>query len=228
LSHTIYIAMTASVTIHCRDVVKRYGDHVALDHIDLAIETGTSLGLLGKSGAGKSTLLRIIAGLDDPTAGSVAFAADDSGTALVPKIGMVFQNLSLWPHLSARQHIEAVLHHLGRSERRTRAELSLDEMKLPRRAWDRPPGELSGGEAQRLAIARALVIDPNVLLFDEPLAHVDEDLRNELVELLEGIVRSRSVTTIYVTHSPSEARRMADRIAVIEQGRLKQIDAPGC
>jgi len=217
--------MPANVTIQCRGVTKRFGDRLVLDRVDLTIGAGSRLGLLGKSGAGKSTLLRIIAALDDPTAGAVTFETGSPGIAINPKIGMVFQNLALWPHLTARQHVEVVLRGAQRRQRRAQAETLLEELRLPPATWNRAPGELSGGEAQRVAIARALAIEPDVLLFDEPLAHVDEELRHELLELLESVVHRHSVTTIYVTHAHAEARRMADQIVVIENGRIKPMEA---
>lgn len=218
--------MSQHITIECLNVLKRYGDQAVLDRLSLKVDAGTRLGLLGKSGAGKSTLLRIIAGLDEPTSGTVTFQ-DVSRLSLVsrPRIGMVFQNLALWPHLTARQHIEAVLPELSRRKRRDCAELLFEELKIPKRTWSRPPGELSGGEAQRLSIARALAIDPDVLLFDEPLAQVDDDLRRELLDLFERIIGRQSVTTIYVTHHQAEAHRLADRLISIEDGHIVEIAA---
>ena len=218
------IAMSHNIKIECLNVVKRYGEQTVLDRLSLTVDAGARLGLLGKSGAGKSTLLRIIAGLDELTSGTVMF---QDATRLVsvprPRIGMVFQNLALWPHLTAQQHVEAVLPGVSRRERRRRAESLFEELRIPQEAWSHSPGELSGGEAQRVSIARALAIEPDILLFDEPLAHVDDDLRRELVDLFDRIIRRQSVTTIYVTHRQAEAHRLADRLIAIKDGQITEI-----
>jgi iron(III) transport system ATP-binding protein len=134
---------------------------------------------------------------------------------------MVFQNLGLWPHLTARQHVQCVLD-VARSASSSAAESLLEEVHLPRTAWDRRPNQLSGGEGQRVALARALACNPQLLLLDEPLAHLDASLRAELLEQLTQLVERREITTVYVTHTWQEAAQIGRRIGVLEQGRLEQ------
>ena len=210
-----------AVQVQCSDVVKRFGRVTVLDHLNWTIQAGSLVGLLGGSGAGKTTLLRVIAGLERCTSGRVAFRSSDREDGnLSPAVGMVFQNLALWPHLTARQHLECVMSALPRGERRRRAEGLLAETRLPRRAWGRRPSELSGGEAQRVALARALAHQPEVLLLDEPLAQVDTPLRAELLGLIDDSIRARRATAVYVTHSWREAFEIGRRIAVLNRGRI--------
>jgi ABC-type Fe3+/spermidine/putrescine transport system ATPase subunit len=210
-----------AVRIECSQVVKRFGGVTVLDHLDWTVEPGSVVGLLGGSGAGKTTLLRVIAGLERCTAGRVELRPSEPGQRKSePSVGMVFQNLALWPHLTARQHLECVMRRTPRPERRCRAEELLAETRLPRAAWDRRPAELSGGEAQRLALARALAHEPQVLLLDEPLAQVDTVLRAELLELIDGCIQGRPMTTLYVTHAWREALQIGRRIAVLRGGRI--------
>lgn len=134
---------------------------------------------------------------------------------------MVFQDQGLWPHLSARKHVEYVLSG-ARRRRRCEAEALLDECQLPESTWDRLPSQTSGGEAQRLAIARALATRPRLLLLDEPLSHLDSHLRGELLQLLDTLIRGRVLTTVYVTHSWTEATSICDRVAVLDAGGIIQ------
>lgn len=217
----LWPASPMAVRIECSDVVKRFGTVIVLDHVDWTVEAGAVVGLLGGSGAGKTTLLRVIAGLERCTSGRVELHPSDGGEGKSsPAVGMVFQNLALWPHLTARQHLECVIRHTPRAERRRRAESLLAETRLPRRAWDRRPAELSGGEAQRLALARALAHEPEVLLLDEPLAQVDTVLRAELLELIDECIQTRPATAVYVTHAWREALKIGRRIAVLKGGRI--------
>lgn len=210
-----------AVRIECSDVVKRFGTATVLDHVDWTVEAGAVVGLLGGSGAGKTTLLRVIAGLEQCTSGRVELhPLDGVREDLPPAVGMVFQNLALWPHLTARQHLECVMRRTPRAERRRRAEGLLAETRLPPAAWDRRPGKLSGGEAQRVALARALAHEPEVLLLDEPLAQVDSVLRAELLSLIDGCIQGRRMTTVYVTHAWREALDIGRRIAVLQGGRI--------
>ena len=206
-----------AVEVECRQLVKRFGEFEVLHELTWRVAAGSVAGLLGPSGAGKTTLLRILAGLDPPTSGSVLLK---NGTPRVGQVGMVFQNLALWPHLNARQHVEYVLHTLPSSKRRAEAERLLQETRLPSTAWDRRPADLSGGEGQRLALARALAPQPELLLLDEPLAHVDSALRQELLELLKLISTQHEMTMIFVTHSLPEAQQICDTISILESGRM--------
>lgn len=216
-----------TVRIECIDVVKRYGTTPVLDRLSWTVAPGQLAGLLGGSGAGKTTLLRLIAGLEECSAGRVTIHAPQSaGANRRMPIGMVFQNLALWPHLSARRHLECVLPRLARGGRRRRAEALLAETRLPPAVWDRRPAQLSGGEAQRLALARALAPQPNLLLLDEPLAQLDTTLRAALLELIREVIRARGVTAIYVTHHWSEAMTLCERIAVMGHGRIAMDETP--
>lgn len=210
-------------------VSKRFGDVLALSQLSLTVEDGEFLVLLGPSGCGKSTVLRLIAGLDDATEGSVSIAGLDVG-AIPPDerdIAMVFQNYALYPHMTARQNIEfpLVCHRMGRAQR-TRlvtdaaASLGLDEV------LDRRPVQLSGGQRQRVALARALVRRPSVFLLDEPLSNLDAKLRVQTREQLVELHARLGTTIVYVTHDQVEAMTMADRIAIVDQGRIQQVGDP--
>lgn len=208
--------------VSCNAVHKAYGEQVVVDDVSWELPAGSRWGLLGSSGAGKTTLLRILAGLEEADSGEIAVRLPTRSPIVQPRIGMVFQNLSLWPHLTARQHIECVAQSVARGERSAYIDRLFREVSLPERVWDRRPEQLSGGEAQRLALARALAVEPELLLLDEPLAQVDAVLNDELLSLLRRLALARSLTTIYVTHSWREAQAFADHIAVLMNGRLVQ------
>lgn len=210
------------VSIECVEVSQRFGTQVVLDGVCWSLAPGALAGFVGASGAGKTSLLRIIAGLDSPRSGRVTFSGKDARTYDRPPVGMVFQNLGLWPHLTVRRQVECLLNGLPRRERALQAEALLDEARVPCSAWDRRPAELSGGEAQRLALARALAPRPEVLLLDEPLAQLDMVLRSEMLDLIRQVARARGTTVIYVTHSWPEVLELCDQVAVLVGGRLAQ------
>jgi ABC-type sulfate/molybdate transport systems ATPase subunit len=215
--------------IECIDVSKRFRQDAppVLKDINWTVEPGCVVGLVGASGAGKTTLLRAIAGLEPCSTGRVVISREGSiGIDRRPAVGMVFQNLALWPHLTAREHVEYVLGSLPRHQRRERAATLLSATRLPREAWDRRPAELSGGEAQRLALARALAPRPGVLLLDEPLAHVDAALRAELLDLLAELIGATAVTAVFVTHHAAEAMAVSSRVAVMREGRIEMEGSP--
>ena len=189
-------------------LTKRFGKVTALAGIDWSLPPGECVGLVGSSASGKTTLLRIIAGLEQPDFGQVRYGESKS-----PRIGMVFQNLGLWPHLTARQHVECIS--------QQSAEALLTEVRLPKEAWDRRPHQLSGGEGQRVGLARALASTPEILLLDEPLAHLDAVLRSELLEQLAEVIRTRRLTAVFVTHAWQEAVQLCNHIGVLEHGRLE-------
>ncbi len=201
----------------------------AVDHIDLTIDPGEIFFLLGPSGCGKTTLLRMIAGFIQPASGSISFN-DRNITNLNPNkrnTGMVFQSYALWPHMTAIENVAFGLkvRKLSKPDRLKRAKAALENVQLAHLA-DRKPGELSGGQQQRVALARALVILPDVLLLDEPLSNLDARLRNDLRDEIRRICKSSGITTIYVTHDQKEALSVADRIAVMRDGKVVQVGSP--
>jgi ABC-type sugar transport system ATPase subunit len=208
---------------------KTFGAVEALSGITLEVAKGEFCALLGPSGCGKSTLLRLIAGLEDATSGAVRIAGRDV-TDLEPAdrgIAMVFQSYALYPHMTVAENIAFSLEAAGRpkSERLARAAevarlLHLDAL------LDRRPSMLSGGQRQRVAIGRALVRDPQVFLFDEPLSNLDAMLRVQMRIELSNLHRDLAATIVYVTHDQVEAMTMADRIVVMDRGRIQQIGAP--
>jgi ABC-type Fe3+/spermidine/putrescine transport system ATPase subunit len=202
---------------------------VALAGIDLAIGGGEFMTLLGPSGSGKTTLLRIIAGLVEPTAGSV-FIDEVDVTSLPTQqrdISFVFQSYALFPHLTVAQNIEFPLR-MRKFDRRGRARRIIDMLELVELAdlGNRMPSQLSGGQQQRVALARALAHRPKVLLLDEPLGALDRRLRQQLGSELRRILREAAVTTIYVTHDQEEAFILSDRVAVMSGGLIHQVGTP--
>lgn len=206
-----------------------YGAIAALDGITLEIRSGEFFSILGPSGCGKTTLLRLIAGFESPTSGKVfldgrditGFSAQDRG------IGMVFQNYALFPHMSVFDNVAFGLRtrSMKTAEIRKRVESILEAVGLRSRSLT-PVPHLSGGEQQRVAVARALVIEPALLLFDEPLSNLDAALRLRTREEIRRLQRSTRITTVYVTHDQAEAMSLSDRIGVMRTGRLEQVGTP--
>lgn len=205
------------------------GRRTVLDGIDHHFESGSFSLLVGASGSGKTTLLRAIAGLARPSAGRIAIDGRDAsvGDRLVLEphergVGLLFQGGGLWPHLSVRKTLDYVCGARGlRGEVRAKRVAELIDTVELRGLEARRPGELSGGEAQRLGLARALACDPRVLLLDEPLGPLDARLRGALLERLGELHDSLSLTTIYVTHDPAQAERLADQVLTMEAGKLR-------
>jgi iron(III) transport system ATP-binding protein len=199
-----------------------------LDGLDLAVVPGEHLLIVGRSGSGKTTLLRAIAGLARPCSGRVTLfgtVANDGRTELVApgkrRIGFLFQGGALWPHMSARKQLAFVLRRAGVADVSRRARELLKWVELA--GFDeRMPASLSGGEAQRLALARALASEPRLLLLDEPLGPLDADLRAALLEKLGELQSRLSLTVIHVTHAPDEARAIATRALELRAGRLAE------
>jgi ABC-type Fe3+/spermidine/putrescine transport system ATPase subunit len=196
---------------------------------NIEIRSGEFFSILGPSGCGKTTLLRMIAGFESPTSGNIILDGHDV-TSLPPrlrKIGMVFQNYALFPHMTVFQNVAFGLEsqNVPRDQIRKRVEKMLDSVGLGEKT-DRPVPQLSGGEQQRVAVARALVVEPKVLLFDEPLSNLDVALRLKTREEIRTLQRRTGITTIYVTHDQSEAMSLSDRIAVMRGGQIEQIGAP--
>lgn len=206
--------------IECREIVKHFGQSRVIDRLNWSIPAGQLAALLGASGAGKTTLLRIMAGLLHCTSGQVEFDVPR------PRVGLVFQNLALWPHLTVRQHLQCVLSHRPRDQRRRCAQRWLEEVRLPPSTHDQLPAQLSGGEAQRLALARALAAEPQILLLDEPLAQLDAALKGELLALVKNLAHAHSLTLVYVTHAWTEAASLCGQAGVMADGRIVQFAAP--
>ena len=206
-----------------------YGDGPVVQELDLQVEPGTLVALLGPSGCGKSTTLRAVAGLLQPRAGDVRFDGR-SVLHLAPEkrpVAMVFQAPLLFPHMSIGDNVAFGLRMrgVGKGERVRRAQEALERVRLPGVAHRRP-GELSGGQEQRVSLARALVVQPEVLLLDEPFSALDAALRVEVRELVGELQREAGVTTLFVTHDQEEATVLADRVGLMLDGRLQQVGAP--
>jgi spermidine/putrescine transport system ATP-binding protein len=218
-----------TIAVELRDVIKRFGDVVAVDHVSLRILDGEFFSLLGPSGCGKTTTLRMIAGFEQPTEGEVFIAS--RAVAGVPAFerntNMVFQNYALFPHMTVAQNVAFGLEmkRVPRAEISQRVTGALEMVRLPGME-DRRPKQLSGGQQQRVALARALVNRPSVLLLDEPLGALDLKLRKEMQLELKDLQHRVGITFVYVTHDQEEALTMSDRIAVMHEGRVLQIGSP--
>jgi iron(III) transport system ATP-binding protein len=220
--------------VELKNLRKVYGNTVAVDGVDLDIAKGEFMTLLGPSGCGKTTTLRMIAGLIEPTDGEIRVGGkllSASGAKVVPpekrNMGMVFQNFAVWPHMRVFENVAFPLHNLkiSKDEIRKRVHAALEMVKLAG-LEDRYPSHLSGGQQQRVALARAMAVEPDILLFDEPLSNLDAKLREEMRFELKEIQRRIGVTSIYVTHDQAEAMAISDRIAVLARGKIKQIGTP--
>ena len=206
-----------------------FGKNHVLKGVSLEIEPGEFFTFLGPSGCGKTTLLRLIAGFGAPQTGKIYIGGDDV-TPLPPwkrNVGMVFQSYALWPHMTVRKNVAFGLeeHKIPKKEIKTRVEEVLELVGLSELA-DRRPSQLSGGQQQRVALARTIVVEPQVLLLDEPLSNLDANLRVQMRQELLQLQRKLSLTTIFVTHDQEEANTTADRIAVINEGVIQQIGTP--
>lgn len=217
------------VSVECRNIRLSYGSTEVLKDINLQIEPGEFFALLGPSGSGKSTLLRLIAGFNQHSAGQLL--VDGKDISQVPphkrNIGMVFQSYALWPHMNVWDNVAfgLVERKVRRKEIRERVGAALDLVGLSGFARRRP-NELSGGQQQRVALARTIVIEPQVLLLDEPLSNLDKNLRVQMRQELLSLQRRLGITTIFVTHDQEEAMTTADRMAVMDQGIVQQVGAP--
>jgi iron(III) transport system ATP-binding protein len=217
--------------VRLSDVSRSFGPTRAVDGVSLQVNGGELVAVLGPSGCGKTTLLRLIAGFERPDAGSLSVGGVEMagpGTFVDPdkrRIGMVFQDYALFPHLTVESNVAFGLARRGRDEREALTRRTLELVGLQHRA-DRYPHELSGGERQRIALARALATEPAVVLLDEPFSNLDASLRAGLRREVELILRDAGATAILVTHDQEEALSLADRLAVMRQGRIVQIGPP--
>jgi iron(III) transport system ATP-binding protein len=214
-------------------LTKSYGDHKVLDGIDLSVAKGQLVCLLGPSGCGKTTTLRLIAGFAAPNAGQIRVGGRvlSSAHASVPPerrgMSMIFQSYALWPHMTVFDNVAygLMLRRTDRALIEHRVRRMLEAVKLDRHA-ERFPSELSGGQQQRAALARALVVEPEILLLDEPLSNLDATLREEMRFEVRRLHDEFHYTTVYVTHDQAEAMTTADLIVVMNQGRIEQVGSP--
>jgi sulfate transport system ATP-binding protein len=217
------------VSIHVRNVSKRFGDFSAVDDVTLDVEGGSLTALLGPSGSGKSTLLRIIAGLEVPDQGEIIISGEDATSVRVQdrNVGFVFQHYAAFKHMTVRDNVAFGL----QVRKRPRAEISARVDELLRLVQleafgHRYPAQLSGGQRQRMALARALAPEPRVLLLDEPFGALDARVRAELRDWLRRLHEEVHVTTIFVTHDQAEAMDVASQIVVMNHGRVEQVGDP--
>ncbi|MFG3053824.1 ABC transporter ATP-binding protein [Kitasatospora sp. NPDC048239] len=216
-------------TVEFRTLRRSFGATTALDGLDLTVHPGELVALLGPSGCGKTTALRILAGFEQHDSGQVL--VDGKDITQIPAhrrdAGMVFQSYSLFPHLTAADNVAfgMRMRGTGKAERRKRAQELLELVGLPQHA-DRYPHQMSGGQQQRIALARALALQPRVLLLDEPLSALDAKVRLTLREEIRRLQQELGITTLFVTHDQEEALSMADRVAVLRAGRLEQCATP--
>ena len=221
------------MSIEIRNVSKQFGDFQALRDVSLDIKSGDLIALLGPSGCGKTTLLRIIAGLETADVGSIHFSGEDTTDVHVRdrNVGFVFQHYALFRHMTVFENVAFGLRVKPRKERPSEAvirEKVMKLLKLVQLDWiaDRYPSQLSGGQRQRIALARALAVEPKVLLLDEPFGALDAKVRKELRRWLRQLHDELHVTSIFVTHDQEEALEVADRVVVINQGKIEQEGTP--
>ncbi len=217
------------IGIQIQQLTKRFGATVALDGLDLAIRPGELFFLLGPSGCGKTTLLRSLAGFCVPDSGKILFG-DEDVTAVPPhrrNTGMMFQSYALWPHLTVAENVAfgLVERRVPKAEIAARVAAALAAVRMGE-LGARRPNQLSGGQQQRVALARALIVRPRCLLLDEPLSNLDAQLRQELRAEIRRVCVESKLTTVYVTHDQKEALAIADRMAVLEAGRILQVGTP--
>jgi len=221
------------MSIEIRNISKRFGNFVALDDIKLDIPTGELVALLGPSGCGKTTLLRIIAGMETPDGGDVLFSGAEATHlhARERNVGFVFQHYALFRHMTVFENVAFGLRVKPRKERPNEAEIKrrvMELLGLVQLDWlaDRYPSQLSGGQRQRIALARALAVEPKVLLLDEPFGALDTKVRKELRRWLRRLHDDMHISSVFVTHDQEEALEVADRVVVMNHGKIEQIGSP--
>jgi len=221
------------MSIEVRNIAKRFGNFTALDDVSLEFPSGELVALLGPSGCGKTTLLRVIAGLEVPDSGSVLFQGEDAAArdARERQVGFVFQHYALFRHMSVFENVAFGLRVKSRDERPSEQSIKRkvhDLLNLVQLDWlaDRYPHQLSGGQRQRIALARALAVEPKVLLLDEPFGALDAKVRKELRRWLRRLHDDLHITSIFVTHDQEEALEVADRVVLMNKGKVEQVDTP--
>lgn len=221
------------MSIEIKEVCKRFDSFIALDHVSLDLPTGELTALLGPSGCGKTTLLRLISGMERPDAGTIHFQGEDATERDVRerKVGFVFQHYALFRHMTVFENVAFGLRVKPRGERppetqiRTKVHELLNLVQLDWLA-ERYPSQLSGGQRQRIALARALAVEPKVLLLDEPFGALDTKVRKELRRWLRRLHDELHITSVFVTHDQEEALEVADRIVVMNKGKVEQVGTP--
>ena len=221
------------MSIEVKGVTKTFGSFKALDSVDLKIDTGELMALLGPSGSGKTTLLRIIAGLETADSGEIFFHGEDARKKRTRDrhVGFVFQHYALFRHMTVFENVAFGLRVKPRAARPREHQIRekvLELLKLVQLEWvaSRYPSQLSGGQRQRIALARALAIQPKVLLLDEPFGSLDAQVRKELRQWLRRFHDDLHITTLFVTHDQEEALEVADKIVVMNKGKIEQVGTP--
>lgn len=221
--------MSRDTLVSFEGVVKSFGSFIAVKKLDFEIKKGEFLAIMGSSGCGKTTTLRMLAGLEAPTEGVIRLSGKPINDLPTwsRDTPMVWQSLALFPFLNVRENVEFALkmRGVGKAERRKRAEQWLDRMQISEFA-ERNISQLSGGQRQRVALARSLVVEPEILLLDEPLSALDAALKVRMQSVLKNLQRETGITFVYVTHSQSEAFSMADRVVIMSRGQIEQIGTP--
>jgi ABC-type Fe3+/spermidine/putrescine transport system ATPase subunit len=220
---------TPLVDLALRQISRRFGDLTVLDALSLDVYKGELCCLLGPSGCGKTTTLKIIAGFLEPEAGSVWLAGQEITSQPPQKrnVGLVFQNYALFPHMNVFDNVAYGLRRRGRPRDEIRSRVAEILRLVQLSGYEaRRIHELSGGQQQRVALARALIIEPQLLLLDEPLSNLDARLRTDMRDEIRRVQRALDITTVYVTHDQEEAMSIADRVAIMNQGRIEQIGSP--
>lgn len=221
--------MQRDTLVSFEGVIKRFGNFTAVQRMDFEIKKGEFLAIMGSSGCGKTTTLRMLAGLEAPTEGVIRLSGKPINhlPTWQRDTPMVWQSLALFPFLNVRENVEFALkmRGVGKAERRRRAEQWLDRMQILEFS-ERNIAQLSGGQRQRVALARSLVVEPEILLLDEPLSALDAALKVRMQSVLKNLQRETGITFVYVTHSQSEAFSMADRVVIMSRGVIEQIGTP--